>query len=69
MFTNDRGWDYEMLINPDQSISGQAIGAVNRITKANEITLITPKDLQNMEETRLDRNGLWYISLCYLGLC
>ncbi|CAI4213226.1 unnamed protein product [Parascedosporium putredinis] len=60
-FTNDRDWKYDKIVNPDRDKSSTAIGALSRFGNSNEITLITPKDGTNMEETKLDPDGIWYI--------
>lgn len=60
-FTNDRDWKYDKIVNPDRDKSSTAIGALSRYGNSNEITLITPKDGANMEETKLDPDGVWYI--------
>lgn len=63
IFTNDRGWKYEKIISPDQDRSSYTMGVLSRVGSSNEITLITPKDSKNMEETKLDPDGIWYIGM------
>ncbi|PKS06065.1 hypothetical protein jhhlp_007899 [Lomentospora prolificans] len=58
MFTNDRDWRYEKIINPDQGRTNTAMGIGSRTGNSNEITIITPKDDKNMEETKLDPDGV-----------
>lgn len=69
-YTNDDGWKYLGVISHDIN-SLPALGAA--FSGKNNITVVSPRDEQNIGVTRYTKDDTWYRSrlchVCYLAVC